>query len=111
MNCSNQSVAIPMSGCPPLESQQVASEIWPKDNVGEDASDDEEVAGLSLEQQIANEVSAIKSSRTENPEHRFGKVCLIFQRLTLIASCSFSQLSNKYPMRWVVGIRAFLSRI
>ena len=75
-----------MSGFPPLESQQVASEIWPKDDVGRDASDDDEVAGLSLEQQVANEVSAMKRSRTENPQHRFGRVCLIFQRITLIVS-------------------------
>ena len=94
-----------------MKSQQVASEIWPKDDVGEDATDDEEVAELSLEQQVANEVSAMKRSRTENPQHRFGKVCPIFPKITLIVACSFSQLSNKYPMWWVVAIRAFLSRI
>ncbi|KIM40614.1 hypothetical protein M413DRAFT_165114 [Hebeloma cylindrosporum] len=54
-----------------MESQQVAFEIWPKDDVGENTSDDDEVAGLSLEQQVANEVSAMKRSRTENPQHRF----------------------------------------
>jgi len=100
-----------MSGFPPLEFQQVASEIWPKDGVGEEPSDEEEVAELSLEQQVANEVSAMKRSRTENPQHRFGKVYLIFPKITLIVSCPFSQLSNKYPMWWVVGMHPFLSRI
>lgn len=94
-----------------MELQQVASEIWLKDGAGEDPSDEEEVAELSLEQQVANEVSAMKRSRTENPQHRFGKVYLIFPKITLTVSCSFSQLSNEYPMWWVVGIHAFLSRI
>jgi len=81
----------------------VASEIWPKEDVGENDSDKEEAAGLSLEQQVANEVSAMKRPRAENPQHRFGKVYLSLDE-PLIASRSFSQLSNKYPVWWVLNM-------
>jgi len=66
-----------------------------------DASEDDEVAGLSLEQQVANEVSAMKRSRTENPLRRFGRVFLIFQKITLIVSLFLQSIVKQIPL--VVG--------
>ena len=80
----------------------MASEIWPKEDVGEDEEEEEE-AGLSLEQQVANEVSAMKRPRTDNPQHRFGKAHLSMDKF-LIRFLSFSQLSNEYSVWWVLSM-------
>lgn len=66
---------------------QIASELWPiVDAANEHHSEDEDPdTELSLEAQIANEVSAMKRPRSQNPAQRFGKYfLLLFNSILLI---------------------------
>ncbi|PPQ67635.1 hypothetical protein CVT24_002856 [Panaeolus cyanescens] len=56
--------------------ESIASEIWPRpsDSMVSDSDNDEEDTNLSLEDQIAKEVSAMKKPRNADPQQRFAPV-------------------------------------
>lgn len=58
-----------------LTQSQIASELWPIADVAHEllSEDEEPDTELSLEAQIANEVSAMKRPRSQNPAQRFCK--------------------------------------
>jgi tRNA acetyltransferase TAN1 len=59
---------------PGLHASQVASELWPiSSGPGKDDDDDQEDEGLTIEEQIAKEVSDIKKPKSEQ---RFGMFAL-----------------------------------
>ncbi|KAG6865966.1 hypothetical protein C0991_009968 [Blastosporella zonata] len=84
---------------------KVASELWPTETHGNNAdsdSDDEEDQDLSIEDQIANEVNAIKKSKKEP---RFGELQLQPSYDIFTYSIPYALQSTVKQIPPVVGLR------
>ncbi|KAF9478325.1 hypothetical protein BDN70DRAFT_880092 [Pholiota conissans] len=67
--------------------ESIGSDLWPAEtSEGKDSDDEEDDAGLSLEDQIAKELSDIKRPRGANPQQRFAN-CQTNTQCVLFISC------------------------
>ena len=84
-----------------LKRVQIASELWPiVDTAHESHSEDEEPdTEISLEAQIANEVSGMIRPRSQNPAQRFCKCSSHFSPI-VFSDFKISKLPNKYALRY-----------